>query len=72
MPSTNSYVLCPACGETQLPLDRRGEKLVARHNCLGLPWREVYETDAVEGVEDVPANGPAPVERAKAQKGDVT
>lgn len=64
------YIECPACHAAQIPLEPRLNpdnpggplKLVGSHGCLNLPWREVYETDYV------PAEGPAPAKRAKAQK----
>jgi hypothetical protein len=35
-------IKCPACG-AEIPLLTHGRKIIARHACLGLPEREVYE-----------------------------
>jgi hypothetical protein len=34
---------CPACGKP-IPLASHGRKIIARHDCLGLPLRDVYES----------------------------
>lgn len=42
MPDELGTIKCPACG-AEIPLLAHGRKTIARHDCLGLPWREVYE-----------------------------
>jgi predicted RNA-binding Zn-ribbon protein involved in translation (DUF1610 family) len=42
-----STIPCPACG-VEIPLVQRGRLLVARHACLKLPERDVYEENPPE------------------------
>jgi hypothetical protein len=52
---------CPACGAPGVPLVERGRLIVARHACLGLPERDVYEENPPEQVESAPVGWQAHV-----------
>lgn len=45
-------IKCPACG-VEIPLIQHGRKTIARHACMGLPERDVYEsTPATQAMLD--------------------